>query len=65
MKLTLGIVLPLSLEFESNKWFGLFVHQVKLFAQKAQGKFGISNLTMVDSLNFLFQLFGAKGHILS
>lgn len=48
----------LSLEFESNKWFQRFVHQVKLFTQKAQGKFGISTPIVVDSLNFLFQLLG-------
>ncbi len=49
----------LSLNIESSKWFQRFVHQVKLFTQKAQGKFGISPPIVIDSLNFLFQLFGA------
>ncbi len=49
----------LSLKFESNKWFQRFVHQVKLFTQKAQGKFGISAPIVIDSLNLLFQLLGA------
>lgn len=48
----------LSLEFESNKWFQRFLDQIKIFTRKAQGKFGISHLIVIDSLNFLFQLFG-------
>lgn len=47
-----------SLKFESNKWFQRFVHQTKLFTQKAQGKFGISAPIVIDSLNSLFQLLG-------
>jgi len=49
----------LSLKFESSKWFERFLHQTKLFAQKAQGKFGISPPIVIDNLNLLFQLFGA------
>ena len=35
-----------------------FLNQLKIFTRKAQGKFGISHLIVIDSLNFLFQLFG-------
>ncbi len=43
----------------SSPWFARYREQMELFARKAQGRFGISHLICIDSLNFVFELIGA------
>ncbi len=44
---------------ENHPWFGRFLHQLDVFVKGSEGKFGISHFILIDSLNFLFELFGA------
>ena len=43
----------------SNIWFKRFLTQIEIFLQQSRGKFGISHLILVDSINFIFELRGA------
>lgn len=43
----------------SNVWFQRYLKQIAIFRQASIGKFGISHLILVDSLNFVFELRGA------
>jgi len=45
----------------SAPWFSRFIEQMDLFARRAEGRFGISHLILIDSLNFVFELVGATG----
>jgi len=48
------------LVFDSgNGWFRRYVNQLKIFAEYANGKFGVSHLILIDGLNFIFELVGA------
>jgi hypothetical protein len=40
-------------------WFERYRNQLDLFTRIAKGKFGISHFICIDSLNFVFELFGA------
>jgi len=42
-----------------NPWGRRYHNQLNVFRQGAQGKFGISHFILIDSLNFVFELFGA------
>ena len=41
-----------------NKWFQCYIHQLDIFVKKSAGKFCISHFILIDSLNFVFELFG-------
>jgi len=43
----------------AHPWMSRFTHQLRTFAEHADGKFGISHLILIDSLNFVFELVGA------
>lgn len=42
-----------------SEWFQRYVSQLDMFVSAAQGKFGLSHLTLINGVNFLFELFGA------
>jgi hypothetical protein len=44
---------------ESSIWFQIYESQMKIFAEGAEGKFGISHFILIDGLNFAFELVGA------
>ena len=49
-----------SLRFEeSHEWFERYLRQMAIFVAGAGDKFGISHFILIDSLNFVFELFGA------
>lgn len=41
-----------------NKWFQCYINQLDIFVKKSAGKFCISHFILIDSLNFVFELFG-------
>jgi hypothetical protein len=43
----------------SHEWFQRYLRQLEVFVEGAAGKFGISHFILIDSLNFVFELFGA------
>ena len=49
----------LSLDFTDNKWYKYYINELEIFIEAAKGEFGISHFCLVDSLNFVFELFGA------
>lgn len=49
-----------SLRFdENNEWFGRYLRQLEIFTEGAGDRFGLSHFILIDSLNFVFELFGA------
>lgn len=48
----------LSIDYGTTAW-QRYLTQLEAFAQAAQGRFGISHFILIDSLNFMFELFGA------
>lgn len=44
---------------ETHEWFQRYRRQLEIFVAGAAGKFGISHFILIDSLNFVFELFGA------
>lgn len=44
---------------ESHEWFDRYLRQVRIFVEGAADKFGVSHFILIDSLNFVFELFGA------
>jgi hypothetical protein len=44
---------------EDNIWFKRYLEQLWTFKKGAEGKFGISHFTLIDSLNFLTEIRGA------
>ena len=48
----------LTISFE-NLWGRRYRNQLKIFRQGAQDKFAVSHFILIDSLNFVFELFGA------
>ena len=44
---------------ENNIWFQRYKQQLEIFTRGAEGKFGISHFTLIDSLNFLIEVRGA------
>ena len=49
----------------NHPWFRRYRHQLAIFRQHAQGKFGISHFILIDGLNFVFELLGATRTYLS
>jgi len=43
----------------TNEWLRRYVHQIEVFKQVAEGKWGISHFILIDGLNFGFELRGA------
>jgi hypothetical protein len=49
-----------SLRFDdSHPWYKRFRRQMEVFCEESREKFGISHFILIDSLNFVFELFGA------
>ena len=45
------------LRFDENSlWFQRYLRQLKLMRDAARGKYGISHLIVIDSLNFVYEL---------
>ena len=42
----------------NNKWFQYYIRQLDIFVKESAGKFCISHFILIDSLNFVFELFG-------
>lgn len=49
----------------SHPWFARYLEQLRVFAEGAAGKFGISHFILIDGLNFVFELVGATQTYLS
>ena len=43
-----------------SPWFQIYRRELEKFRQAAEGKFGISHFILIDSLNFVFELFGGS-----
>lgn len=50
---------------EGHLWFTRYVNQLNVMTEAAGGKFGISHFTLIDSLNFVYELVGATNTYLS
>jgi len=50
---------------ESHPWWLRYVGQLKIMSEAAQGKFGIGHFTVIDSLNFVYELVGGTNTYLS
>jgi len=44
---------------DSHPWYKRFLDQMEVFGEGSREKFGISHFILIDSLNFVFELFGA------
>jgi hypothetical protein len=54
------------LRFEpSHPWFQRYLRQLRLFAERSRGRFGVSHFILIDGLNFAFELVGATNTYLS
>jgi hypothetical protein len=54
------------LKFNSeNKWFRRYIDQLNIFVKKSEKKFCISHFILIDSFNFIFELFGGTNTYLS
>jgi hypothetical protein len=42
-----------------SRWYKFYLQELEVFRAASRGKFGISHFILVDSLNFIFELFGA------
>ena len=49
----------------AHPWFQRYLRQMRLFAAKSCGRFGVSHFILVDGLNFAFELVGATQTYLS
>jgi hypothetical protein len=43
-----------------SPWYQFYQRELETFGRAAQGKFGISHFILIDSLNFVFELFGGS-----
>lgn len=50
---------------DAGLWFGRYVRQLQIYADRSRDKFGISHLILIDGLNFVFELLGATATYLS
>ncbi len=48
-----------------NQWFRRYIHQLNIFVEKSEKKFCISHFILIDSFNFIFELFGGTNTYLS
>jgi hypothetical protein len=44
---------------EEHEWFRRYLRQLEIFVAGAGDRFGLSHFILIDSLNFVFELFGA------
>jgi hypothetical protein len=44
---------------ESHLWWQRYLAQMRMFVERAAGRWGISHFILIDSLNFVFELIGA------
>jgi len=44
---------------EDHEWFRRYLRQLEVFVAGAGDRFGLSHFILIDSLNFVFELFGA------
>ncbi len=44
---------------EDHPWFRRYLEQLEIYVEGAGDRFGLSHFILVDSLNFVFELFGA------
>ncbi len=49
----------LSIDHQSP-WYKFYLDELELFRRGAEGKFGISHFILIDSLNFVFEMFGGS-----
>jgi len=42
----------------SHPWWQRYIEQMKIFAEKSRGKWGVSHFILIDGLNFVFELIG-------
>jgi hypothetical protein len=42
-----------------HPWFQKYLHQLRVFSEVSENKFGISHFILINSLNFIFELVGA------
>lgn len=55
-----------SLRFdEGHPWWARYVRQLQVMSEAARGKFGVAHFTVIDSLNFVYELVGATNTYLS
>ncbi len=45
---------------QQSSWFQFYRRELEKFRRGAEGKFGISHFILIDSLNFVFELFGGS-----
>lgn len=50
---------------ESHPWWHRYVRQLQVMSEAARGKFGVAHFTVIDSLNFVYELLGATNTYLS
>ena len=51
-------MLNLKLDTDS-KWAKIYLNQLRYFAEKSNGKYGVSHFILIDGLNFIYELRGA------
>jgi hypothetical protein len=44
---------------ETSEWYRRYLHQLRVYAEGAAGRFGISHFILINGLNFVFELLGA------
>ena len=49
----------------SHPWWRRYIHQLQVFVDGAEGKFGVSHFILIDGLNFVFELLGATNTYIS
>lgn len=42
-----------------HEWFRRYLRQLRVFVERAEGKFGVSHFILINGLNFVFELVGA------
>jgi len=50
---------------DANRWWRRYVTQLRIFATRSRGKWGVSHFILIDALNFVFELVGATATYLS
>jgi hypothetical protein len=50
---------------EANPWWQRYLTQLRVFAERSRGKWGVSHFILIDALNFVFELIGATATYLS
>ncbi len=50
---------------ENHPWWRRYLEQMRIFAARGRGKWGVSHFILIDALNFVFELLGATETYLS